>query len=378
MTKSILLEGGRFLSPENSIESGPISISEGLIVDATPADAHRIECDGYLVLPGIVDVHGDAFELELHPRPGVDIAFEIAMGSVDRQLLANGITTAFHGLTLSWEPGARSLETGRKFMAGLKALRPHLMADHRVQFRWETFAHDAIGDIAEWMHEEPKPSLAFNDHTTATLAMMGTADEKKLYKWAQRTGCTPQEYMKMAAAVGTRINDVPSKVKEVASLAQQAGVVLLSHDDRTVADRQSYRKIGASVCEFPLDRSAAAEARSAGEPVIMGGPNVIRGGSHLGMLSAEDAVTEGLCTILASDYYYPSQLRAVQRLVHRGAQPIETAWDLVSRNPADAMGLSDRGRIKPGYRADLIVLDTSGPWRVVHVVAQGTVISFGR
>ena len=136
---------------------------------------------------------GDAFELELHPRPGVDIPFPIAMGSIDRQLLANGIATAFHGLTISWEPGARSLAAGRRFMDGLQALRPGLTVDHRVQLRWETFAHDAIDDVARWLGRHPTPAIAFNDHTTSTMAMVGVGSQRKLDKWAQRAGVTLEQ-----------------------------------------------------------------------------------------------------------------------------------------------------------------------------------------
>ena len=132
------------------------------------------------------------------------------------------------------------------------------------------------------------------------------------------------------------------------------------------------------VCEFPLAREVAVDAIASGEHVIMGGPNVIRGGSHMGALSAEEAIGEGLCSVLASDYYYPSLFHAAERLVARGVRPLNEAWDIVSRNPAAAMGLDDRGTIEVGRRADLVVLDGSGPWRLVHTVSGGDVISFGR
>ena len=124
MSMSICLAGGRVLRPHGELESANLNIAGGLVSEAQAPENLRVDCSGYCVLPAIVDVHGDAFELELHPRPGVDIAFPIAMGSVDRQLAANGIATAFHGLTVSWESGARSLAAGRAFMDGLRAMRP--------------------------------------------------------------------------------------------------------------------------------------------------------------------------------------------------------------------------------------------------------------
>jgi alpha-D-ribose 1-methylphosphonate 5-triphosphate diphosphatase len=98
----------------------------------------------------------------------------------------------------------------------------------------------------------------------------------------------------------------------------------------------------------------------------------------MGALSAAEAIGDGLCTVLASDYYYPSLLHAAERLVDRGVLSLAKAWNLVSRNPAEAMGLDDRGAIEAGRRADLAVIDCSGPWRLVHTIAGGTVTSLGR
>ena len=170
MSESFSFTGGAVLTPDGVLEAADVHVADCRIVDTPSRDGPRIDCRGRVVLPAIVDVHGDAFELEIHPRPGVDLPLDIAMGAVDRQLVTNGIATAFHGLTISWEPGARGIEAGRTFMDALPALRPGLTADHRVQLRWETFAHDAIPDIAGWLRLDPTPAIAFNDHTTLGLA----------------------------------------------------------------------------------------------------------------------------------------------------------------------------------------------------------------
>ncbi len=378
MDGTVSLAGGTVLWPDGTLSRGDVHVADGRIVGTAAADAARIDCTGLHVLPGIVDVHGDAFELELFPRPGVDMPFDIAMGSVDRQLAANGITTAFHGLTVSWEPGARSLDAARRFMDGLARLRPRLTADHRVQLRWETYAHEVIGDIAGWLATEPVPALAFNDHTTGTIALAEAGEHAKFHKWAQRAGVSLKEYMARIGGIGARAAEVPARIAEVAALGRRHGAVMLSHDARSEAELAEFRALGATVCEFPLSRGAAAAAAAAGEPVVMGGPNVIRGGSHTGAIPAEDAVRDGLCTVLASDYYYPSLLHAAERLVARGVLGLGDAWALVSANPAAAMGLGDRGALAPGRRADMVVLDTDGPWRIVRTVAGGTVLRPGR
>ncbi|MCY6381545.1 alpha-D-ribose 1-methylphosphonate 5-triphosphate diphosphatase [Hoeflea prorocentri] len=377
MISSVSLIGGTVLTSHGALEAADVHIADGMIVEAPSPSATAIDCRSFCVLPGIVDVHGDAFEVALHPRPGVNIAFPIAMRWVDRQLLANGITTVFHGLTLSWEPGARSLPAGRDFMDGLEGLRPQFLADHRVQLRWETFAHDAIDDIDHWLARHPKPALAFNDHTTLTLEAARSGNTKKLEVWAHRAGLTLKEYLAMAEEIGRRAPDVADKVRDVAERASRRGAIMLSHDEKTRGEREQFRNLGAKVCEFPLARKVAEDAVSNGEYVIMGAPNVIRGGSHTGAMSAEDAIGNGLCDVLASDYYYPSLLHAAEHLVARGVCSFGEAWNLVSRNPAASMGLQDRGAIETGRRADLAVLDCTGPWRLVHLVVGGVVTTFG-
>ncbi|HSM39798.1 MAG TPA: alpha-D-ribose 1-methylphosphonate 5-triphosphate diphosphatase [Afifellaceae bacterium] len=377
MQTPVRLAGGQVLAPDGSIGTADIHVADGLIADAPAQDAVTVDCRGYHVLPGIVDVHGDAFELELNPRPGVDIPFAIAMGSVDRQLLANSITTAFHGLSVSWEPGARNLAAARRFMDGLDALRPRLAADHRVQIRWETFAHDAIGDVERWLARDPAPAIAINDHATSTLETVRSGDRTKLLKWAQRAGVSLDDYLAAVDTLERRAGEVAAKVSEVAGLAGRHGAVMLAHDEASRAERIAHRALGMGVSEFPIAPDAAADAVANGEHVVMGGPNAIRGGSHKGDMSAVEAIEDGLCTVLASDYYYPSLLHAAEDLVRRGSAKLDTAWRLISANPAAAMALDDRGSIETGRRADLVAVDCSGPWRLVHTVAGGALTTFG-
>lgn len=377
MMTPISLYGGVVLKPDGTFDRADVHIENGRIVDTAVANATVLDCEGKHVLPGIVDVHGDAFELEIHPRPGVEIPIHIALGSIDRQLLSNGITTAFHGLTVSWEPGARSLDAARSFMTGLDRLRASLVADHRVQLRWETFAHDAVEDIAGWLEGEPTPAIAFNDHTSSTLDTVRSGDQQSLEKWARRAGVTLDQYVEQVTAIENRACDIETRVREVADLAASASAIMLSHDDKAGGERRANRALGMAVCEFPLTADAAAEAVAHGEHVVMGAPNVIRGSSHKGYLSAEDAVRDGQCTVLASDYYYPGLFHAAECLVGRGATSMAEAWNLISRNPARAMGLRDRGAIDLGLRADVLVIDCSGPWRLVHTVAEGAAMRFG-
>ncbi len=372
----LVLTGGTVLR-EGMLVDDEVAIVDGHISDAVPRGAREIDCRGLHVLPGMIDIHGDAFEREIHPRPGVAFPLAIAMESVDRQLLANGITTAYHGLTVSWEPGARSLDAGRAFMAEFGPLRRRFAADHRIQIRWETFAHDAIDNVLVWLREDIRPALAFNDHTTSTIEKLAKGAHRKLGEWASRAGLTPDDYAAMVHRVGELGDAVPAAIERVAAAAREAGAPLLAHDETTSDERCYFRGLGATISEFPLTRVAAEAAVAADEHTALGAPNVVRGGSHTGAMSAAEAVSDGLCTILASDYYYPSLLHAAARLVREERASLEAVWRLVSTNPAGALGLDDRGTLAPGQRGDIVVVDwrDRGAPKVVATIVTGRIVA---
>jgi alpha-D-ribose 1-methylphosphonate 5-triphosphate diphosphatase len=376
---SISLINGRVLGPDGVFEKRDVHVGGGLIEERPARSGERLDCGGLFILPGLVDVHGDQFEREVHPRPGVDIPFPVALLSVDRLLLANGITTAFHGLTLSWEPGQRSLDAGRQFMAALDRARPGMIAEHRVQLRWETFAFDAVEDIEAWLGEAPRPALAFNDHTTSTLEKVAAGRHQKLEQWASRGGVTPGRYLELVEEAARNKADVPAMVERLAAVARRSAAVMLAHDLADSAEQARFRSLGATVAEFPLTEAVAKDAAGRGEEIVLGAPNVVRGGSHTGALTAEDAVAAGTCTVLASDYHYPSMIAAVGKLAARGVATRAEARALVSANAARSMQLDDRGEISAGRRADLVIAEwpEGGEPLVRAVVAGGTITRFG-
>ena len=166
----LTLSGARLLLEDGSIRSGSLSVVDGRIAALSSSPARTgIDAGDYLVLPGIVDLHGDAFERQLMPRPGVHFAPVPALLETDRQLLANGITTAYHGVTLSWEPGLRGIEAARDFLAALREARPKLGADARLHLRFECFNLDAVEEILGWIEAGRIDLLAFNEHTADIL-----------------------------------------------------------------------------------------------------------------------------------------------------------------------------------------------------------------
>jgi alpha-D-ribose 1-methylphosphonate 5-triphosphate diphosphatase len=171
---------------------------------------------------------------------------------------------------------------------------------------------------------------------------------------------------------------VPASIARLAEAASAAGIRMLSHDDNTPAMRKTFRAQGVSIAEFPVNEETAREAADGGDDIVFGAPNVVRGGSHTGWTRASDMIAKGLCSVLASDYYYPAQLLAAFRLVHDGVLPLPKAWGLISAAPARAAGLRDRGVLASGRRADIILVDDTKPLRprLAAVIAGGRLVHF--
>ena len=377
----IRVEGGRALiGPEFVETSLAISgqdiahIDRGLVDRGFGRASLSLDARDLLVLPGIVDLHGDAFERQMMPRAGVDFPIDIALADSDRQAISNGITTAFHATTWSWEPGLRSADNARRLLEAIERLRPQFAADTRFHLRHETYNLDAEAEICQWLAEGRVDLLAFDDHMDGTVADM--AKPRKRNRMVERTGLSSEAFDQLVARVVSRAPDVPASVLRLAEAARAAEVRMLSHDDATPAMRKAFRSQGVTIAEFPINEETAREAADGGDAIVFGAPNVVRGGSHTGWTKASDMIAKGLCSVLASDYYYPAPLLAAFRLAADGVLPLTQAWTLISAAPAEAAGLSDRGEIKEGSRADILLVDNSVPLRprVVAVIAAGKLV----
>lgn len=370
------IAGGRALLGEQLSEAS-LSIANGKIHAAGSAlkrEALDLDARGLLVLPGIVDLHGDAFERQMMPRPGVDFPIDVALVDSDRQAIGNGITTVFHATTWSWEPGLRSGDNARGLLEAIEMLRPRLAADTRFHLRHETYNLDAEDEIGQWLSDGRIDLFAFNDHMDSTVASLSKPQKRN--RMVERTGLSGEAFDQLVDHILSRAGDVPGSVARLAGIAREASVRMLSHDDNTPAMRKAFRAQGVAIAEFPVNEETAREAAAGGDAIVFGAPNVVRGGSHTGWTKASDMIAKGLCSVLASDYYYPAPLLAAFRLAADGVLPLPQAWNLISAAPARAAGLSDRGVIAEGARADLILVDDAIPMRprIVAVIAAGRLV----
>ncbi|WP_207537130.1 alpha-D-ribose 1-methylphosphonate 5-triphosphate diphosphatase [Sabulicella rubraurantiaca] len=357
------IRGGAVLR-DGRLAPGEVGLSDGRIMAG--AGGKGFDARGLLVLPGIVDIHGDAHERCIQPRPGVDFPAAFALRDAASQILAAGITTAFLGVTLSWEPGLRSLSVFRDLLAALRDPPPG--PELRVHLRFEADNFEAEPSALAAIEEGAVSLLGFNDHTPGILRRLD--DPKQLGKYAGRAGVKEEEFRRLALEAAARRPEVPAARARMAEAARRVGIPMLSHDDAKPEDRRYFRSLGATICEFPMAEAVAEEARQAREAVVMGAPNVVRGGSHLGWASAAPLAERGLVSVLASDYHWPALTEAPFRLAERGVLDLAASWALVSENPARALGLSDRGRIAEGLRGDLALLRTEGGVEAVFAVGE--------
>src|SRR6202167_5709869 len=212
------ITGGAVLLESDGLQRADLNLRDGLI-ELGRGDGPQFDASGLLVLPGIVDLHGDAFERQIQPRPGVDFPVDLALRDTESQLLANGITTAFHGVTLSWEPGLRSLTAWRALLDALAA--GSWTCDMRVHLRWEAYNLDALETALADIAAGRVHLLAFNDHTPAIVQKL--KDPVEGAKYSGRAGMKMDAFRAMADEVASRADAVPAGLDRIAATARGAG-----------------------------------------------------------------------------------------------------------------------------------------------------------
>lgn len=351
---------GRVPLPDGTLARAELAFDGTLISDVRVLD--EASAEGVLILPGAVDLHGDGFESFIMPRPGVFLPLRPALLAADRAMATAGITTGFLSPTLSWEPGLRSAETLAEILAAVEALASHRMVETRLHLRCEIGAEPHHAQVREAIAQGQIGLLSINDHLSGMLTRLADPDYR-FASQAKRAGQSEADYRAALSAKAPGRATALDRAKALARSVSEAGVAVAWHDDQSAEDRAAHREIGARIADFPSAEPALEEAARAGDLVIMGAPNVVRGGSHMTGkgVSAARSVIEGWATVIASDYAYAAIPQAAVALWRDHGLAFARAWETISRAPARAAGLNDRGEIAAGQRADLVALDISDP-----------------
>jgi len=315
------------------------------------------DLEGDYLMPGLVELHTDHLESHYAPRPGVRWNAAVAVQAHDAQIAGSGITTVLDALRVGADEDARvDADDMRSLADAIEECqaRDRLRAEHFIHLRCEVSASDVMEGFARFEDDRRVRLVSLMDHTPGQRQFV-SFDAYKLY-YQGKTGMPDDEFQ---AFVDRRLADAgrwaPGHRKALSEACRARGIVLASHDDATGEHVAEAIEQGVHLAEFPTTMEAAKASHEAGMQVLMGAPNVVRGGSHSGNVAATDLAEAGVLDVLSSDYVPFSLLQATFVLSEEGhGISLPEAVAMVSRKPAEAVGLSDRGVIAPGKRADLI------------------------
>ena len=365
------LIGGTVLIGDRLVPDSTVSFDGERIcaVGHPVGSSAQIDARGLLVLPGIIDLHADAIERALEPRQGVRIPLPTALAEHDGWLLANGITTCFISLTDGFEPGLRSRELVRSVIAAVHGQTGILSARTPVHLRREVCAPGDPDEIVAWLAAGRVNLLSINDHLPADDDP--AAQTRFIMSVRRRLNGAGANIEALVAEARKRRDSGIAARDRLCLSARAHAVPLAAHDDATPEQAEASAARGIRISEFPFDMATALRARQLGGNVLMGAPNAVRGSSHVGLLSASSAIAASACDALCSDYHHPCLFQAPFALAARGACDFAAGWNLISRGPAIAARLVDRGRIAANAMADLVLVEREPRPRVRSVWVGG-------
>lgn len=358
MNSNLVFKNARLVLPD-AVVAGSLSVQDGRIQSldrGATAVTEALDLEGDYLLPGLVEIHTDNFERHLMPRPKVQWAAAPALLAHDAEVAAAGITTVFDALGVG-EADTDSLR-GSAWHGVLEtidacAAQGLLRADHHLHVRCELPAPNTIELFAPF-HDHPRLGLiSLMDHTPGQRQWEDIEQARIYYTGKKGWSLEKFERQVQHAATLQAQYAEPHRAYFV-EYCRAHGIALASHDDTTLAHVEQAHAEGAAMSEFPTTLTAARAAHERGLLTVMGGPNVVRGGSHSGNVAAAELARHGLLDILSSDYVPGSLLSAALRLEQDGILGLPQAVATITRNPARACGMADRGELAPGLRADLV------------------------
>jgi alpha-D-ribose 1-methylphosphonate 5-triphosphate diphosphatase len=359
---------------------GSLAIRDGRIADITSGpSAAGEDLGGDLLIPGLVELHTDHIEGHYLPRPKVRWNMMAALQAHDAQIAASGITTVFDALRVGMDEDA--LLTSKDMLAmadtvGAAAAAGRLRADHYIHLRCEVSAPDVLDHFENFATRPLARLVSLMDHAPGQRQFVDFETYRSYYQRKMSLTDAAFKVFCDRRIAQSEIHSDPNR-RAIAQYCRGAGIAVASHDDATLDHVEEGLELGVTLAEFPTTIEAARASHEAGLLVLMGAPNIVRGGSHSGNVSAADLLARGVLDILSSDYVPFSLLQSAFALVDAGTLDLPAAIRLVSTNPAKAARFDDRGAIAPGLRADLVRVHTergqppvvAGVWREGRRVA---------
>ncbi|MFB6235013.1 MAG: alpha-D-ribose 1-methylphosphonate 5-triphosphate diphosphatase [Halopenitus sp.] len=364
-----VIENARIVTPEAIVE-GAIRIEQDRIVGIGDVDQRAnniVDARGQLVLPGLIDLHGDDIESHLHPRSGARMDTHMALASADRANVAAGITTKFHAISFEVDSEEnRSPELGAEITDAVEGAND-LMTDHRIHARCEVTQKRCVEAVEAVVAGGDADLVSVMSHIPGKGQFRDRESFLQYYRDSHKH--TVEEAEAMLEERGSlEMSTIRKRVNRVVTVAHDQGVPTASHDDEEVSEVEQLYDVGVDISEYPITLAAAKRAHELGMTVTMGAPNLVRGESQWGNLRTADAIEAGIVDALVADYHPVSLLAAP--FVETG-EPLPERVARVTKHPADAVGLSDRGRIVEDARADLVIVDEEPTPTVTRAFVAG-------
>jgi alpha-D-ribose 1-methylphosphonate 5-triphosphate diphosphatase len=379
---SLLIVGARAVLPDRVLPVACVRIVDGKIVEiseqpleASPGE-ETIQARGRWLMPGLIDLHCDAIEKELQPRPGVIVPFDLALAELDRKLALAGVTTMYHAISFGAGEGVRSNQLAAELARAItRFAQGHTLVNHRVHVRFELSNFEGLGLIAQLIE----------DGTAGLLSLMDHIPGQGQYRNPERF----KEYVRKTYHVGEDAIDAiiemklegralvtDDRIRELAELARARGVPLAAHDLDSHGAVDGALALGVTLVEFPMYLDVARYGASQGLHNCVGAPNLVLGRSQDGNLSAREAVAADAADLICSDYLPSSVLRSVFTVADLGLAPLGDALAMSTCNAAATMGLAGvTGAIELGAAADLIVVSRESSHPTVDVtIVSGEVV----
>ncbi|HHT5114907.1 TPA: alpha-D-ribose 1-methylphosphonate 5-triphosphate diphosphatase [Klebsiella aerogenes] len=364
---------------EDETIDGSLEVQEGRIYAFAESQSRlpgALDGEGGWLLPGLIELHTDNLDQFFTPRPKVDWPAHSAMSSHDALMVASGITTVLDAVAIGdVRDGGDRLENLEKMINAVEETQKRGLnrAEHRLHLRCELPHHTTLPLFEKLVDREPVTLVSLMDHSPGQRQFANREKYREYYQGKyQLSGEQMQRFEEEQMALAAAWSQ-PNR-QAIAAMCRERQIALASHDDATHEHVAESHQLGSVIAEFPTTLAAAQASRQHGMNVLMGAPNIVRGGSHSGNVAAHQLAASGLLDILSSDYYPASLLDAAFRIADSddNAFTLAQAVRLVSKHPAQALGLHDRGVIAEGKRADLVLAHRRGQHvHIDHVWRQG-------
>lgn len=369
---------------ENGVISGIDTASSPSTRTTASGEEIVIDADGAYLIPGIVDLHNDNLEFEIHPRANANLPIPFPLSTMERRLAAAGVTTEFHAVSFQERRDKnRSIGDAESKAAYIARFDddPRHGVRHHILHRLDVRTPDALESALPTLRRVRVPYISLNDHTPGqgqyrdVDRFIEMANQSQSARSDKQTD--PEWYHERMRTNLADTETVPGFYRRLAGELVRFPMIVSTHDDDTVAKVDEQLVLGATIAEFPITIEAAQHARDHGMTIIVGAPNIVRGGSQSGNLNATELVAAGLADAICADYHAPCLIPSAFRLVRDGLLDLPAAIRMITFAPAHAVGLADRGEIAIGKLADLALvrLDRDG-WPHVEATFAGGIPAF--